>query len=98
MAKPSRLPSVCAERTYFVGSETFQRKMYFHNGPLAPLLVETIYNYRDAQKFLIHAFVIMPEHMHLLLTPMEGVTLEKALQLIKRGFFLPSKERATKKL
>ena len=86
MAKPSRLPSVCAERTYFVGTETFQRKIYFHNGPLAPLLVETIYNYRAAGKFLLHSFVIMPDHLHLLLTPGPGMTLERSLQMIKGGF------------
>lgn len=86
MAKPSRLPSVCAERTYFVGSETFQRKMYFHNGPLAPLLIETVYSYRASGKFLLHSFVVMPEHVHLLLTPMQGMTLEKSVQLIKGGF------------
>ncbi len=28
----------------------------------------------------------MPEHLHVLLTPAEGVTLEKSAQLIKGGF------------
>jgi putative transposase len=35
-------------------------------------------------KFLLHEFVLMPDHFHLLLTPKE--TLEKAIQLIKGGF------------
>jgi putative transposase len=48
--------------------------------------VETIYNYRTAGKFLLHSFVVMPDHMHLLLTPAAGMTLEKTLQLIKGGF------------
>ena len=34
----------------------------------------------------IHAFVVMPDHVHLLLTPSEDVSLEKAMQFIKGGF------------
>lgn len=94
MAKPSRLPSACAEKTYFVGSETYQRRLLFHNGPLAEFLLETIYEYRKQQKFLLHSFVIMPDLIHLLLTPGMSVTLERALQLIKGGFsFRVKKEK-----
>ncbi len=34
--------------------------------------------------YLLHAFVIMPEHMHLLLTPTQS--LEYAMQIVKGGF------------
>jgi len=34
----------------------------------------------------IHAFVVMPDHVHLLLTPEPEVSLEKAMQFIKGGF------------
>ncbi len=34
----------------------------------------------------IHAFVVMPDHVHLLMTPAEDVSLEKAMQFIKGGF------------
>jgi Transposase IS200 like len=34
----------------------------------------------------LHAFVLMPEHVHLLLTPVSDVTLERAIQLIKGGY------------
>jgi hypothetical protein len=33
-----------------------------------------------------HEFVIMPNHLHLLLTPAAEIPLEKALQFIKGGF------------
>jgi putative transposase len=33
----------------------------------------------------LHAFVIMPDHVHALLTPGEQNTLEKAVQMIKGG-------------
>jgi putative transposase len=31
----------------------------------------------------LHAFVLMPDHMHLLITPAVDIALEKAIQLIK---------------
>lgn len=35
--------------------------------------------------YKIHAFVVMPDHIHLLLTP-QDIVLERAMQLIKGGF------------
>jgi len=54
---------------------------------LAPL------EYRRQGRFLLHAFVIMPEHFHALITPAPEVSLEKAMQFIKGGlsFRLKSK-------
>ena len=37
-------------------------------------------------KYLLHEFVIMPDHMHLLITPSEEISLERAMQFIKGGF------------
>jgi putative transposase len=37
-------------------------------------------------RFVLHEFVIMPNHFHLLLTPAAEIPLEKALQFIKGGF------------
>lgn len=53
---------------------------------MAGLLVDTLYAYREQQKYALHEFVIMPDHVHLLLTPSEQITLEKCIQLIKGGF------------
>jgi putative transposase len=51
---------------------------------MANCFLEVLENYRRQRKFLLHEFVLMPDHFHLLLTPTE--TLEKAVQLIKGGF------------
>ncbi len=45
--------------------------------------METIRHYSKTS-YRLHAFVVMPDHLHLLLTPSESV--EKAVQLIKGGF------------
>jgi len=39
----------------------------------ARLFLRTIYAYRRQGKLQLHAFVLMPEHVHLLLTPAEDV-------------------------
>jgi len=43
-------------------------------------------DYRGHGRFLLHAFVIMPDHFHALITPAPDVSLEKAMQFIKGGF------------
>ena len=35
----------------------------------------------------MHDFVLMPNHLHIILTPAPSVSLEKAMQLIKGGSF-----------
>jgi putative transposase len=49
------------------------------------LLLCLLLSYRTEKKYLLHEFVVMPDHFHLILTP-EGITLERAMQLIKGGF------------
>jgi putative transposase len=51
---------------------------------MARLFLEVLQHYRLQNKYLLHEFVLMPDHFHLLITPTE--TRERALQLIKGGF------------
>jgi putative transposase len=71
--------------TYFVTTQTFGRRKLFQVDQLAELLVKTLFHYRDEQKYLLHEFVIMPDHLHLILTP-NDITLERAVQFIKGGY------------
>jgi putative transposase len=50
------------------------------------LFLQTLYRYRREGRFQLHAFVVMPEHVHILLTPTDEATLEHAVQLIKGGY------------
>ncbi|HEV2418235.1 MAG TPA: transposase [Terriglobia bacterium] len=52
----------------------------------ATLLVDVMRSYVAAGKFKLHDFVIMPDHVHLLITVEEEMTIEKAMQFIKGGF------------
>jgi len=73
-------------RTYLVTAVTAQRRRLFQVTATAELFQQTILNYRNQGKFLLHAYVIMPDHFHALLTPAPDVSLEKAMQFIKGGF------------
>lgn len=59
---------------------------------MAELLIATMLDYRDQGRFLLHAFVVMPTHLHVLLTVLEGMTIEKATQYIKGGFSHQARE------
>jgi len=71
--------------TYFVTANRIQGD-YIFRGELASLLIEVLYHYRAQKKFLLHGFVIMPDDLHLLISPISGTSLYRAMQLIKRGF------------
>ncbi|MFZ0705931.1 MAG: transposase [Candidatus Korobacteraceae bacterium] len=73
-------------RTFFITAVTWQRRPIFRAEPMAQLFLDTLQRYRSQRKFLLHEFVLMPDHFHLLLTPAPEVSLEKAVQLVKGGF------------
>jgi putative transposase len=79
-------PGMDSERLFFVTTVTAQRRPIFRREATAELLISTIAHYRNAGKFLLHEFVVMPDHVHLLITPAEEISLERAVQLIKGGF------------
>ena len=52
----------------------------------AELLIDVLRALVADRRFELHDFVIMPDHLHLLLTVFDGMTVEKAVQLIKGRF------------
>jgi REP-associated tyrosine transposase len=71
--------------TYFVTTKAWQNVSVFQVLESAEIVVRKILEYRDKQNYMLHEFVLMPNHLHLLVTPYESVSLEKAVQLIKGG-------------
>ena len=72
--------------TYALTTATYQRRSLFIRTANAELLVKTLFHYRDQGRYQLHGFVVMPEHLHVLLTPSEGQTIERCAQCIKGGF------------
>jgi len=78
-------PSPTGSNTYFITNATSDRRRLFQLEANAALFLETLQHYRKEGRFKLHAFVVMPDHIHLLLTPLE-ITIERAIALIKGGF------------
>jgi len=70
---------------YFVTTDTWERHALFINTALASIVVEQIVSCRERGFYKLHAFVQMPEHLHMLLTPGDETAIEKAMQMIKGG-------------
>jgi putative transposase len=51
----------------------------------ADIVERKVFEHRDKGEYLVHRYVIMPDHLHVMLTPGSGTTLERAAQLIKGG-------------
>src|SRR5882757_8282820 len=73
-------------RTYFITTSTANRRRLFQVEANAQLLLEVLMEQRVKNRFHLHAFVLMPDHMHAILTPAPDVSLEKAVQFIKGNF------------
>ncbi len=86
--RPAREPNRNSDATYFVSTQTAGRKPFFRHKRWARLMMATLQRYAE-KDFILHAYVIMPDHLHLLITPNES--LEKAVQLIKGGFSFRAK-------
>lgn len=80
--RPSREVVRQTGQTYFVSSQTADRKPLFRYQRWAELFLQVLEVYRSG--YLLHAYVLMPDHIHLLLTPKDS--LEVAVQKLKGGF------------
>jgi putative transposase len=73
-------------RTFFVTSSTSQKMRLLQSERMARLFVDVLFSYRAAGRFKVHAFVVMPDHIHVLLSVDSSTTIEAAMQFIKGGF------------
>jgi putative transposase len=93
MAKPPRDHTSFGSETYFITANTCGRRPLFQNERMASLFITSLYHYREQKKFLLHEFVLMRDHFHLILTP-SSIAIERVVQFVKGGFSY----RATKEL
>ncbi len=90
MAKPFRNAAARAvlstSRTFFVTTKTSMGRRLLQSECNATLFVDVLRSYARSRKFKVHDFVVMPDHVHLLLTVEQDMTIERAVQFIKGGF------------
>lgn len=90
MAHPARNASaaniVNPSRTFFVTTGTNIGRRILQSERNAQLLIDVLRSLVAERRFELHDFVIMPDHLHLLLTVYGEMTIEKAMQLVKGRF------------
>ena len=82
MAKAVRTPSPGMS---YITTATRDRRPIFEISRVAELFIETLLHYRTLGHYKLHAYVVMPDHVHLVVTP-QCITLDQAVGLIKNGF------------
>jgi putative transposase len=90
MAHPARNASPAdilnPSRTFFVTTGTHMGRRLLQSERNAKLLIDVLRSLVAEGRFELHDFVIMPDHVHLLLTVYDEMTIEKAMQLMKGRF------------
>lgn len=59
---------------------------------MANLFIDVLRSYMRARKFKVHDFVVMPDHVHVLLSLGPEISIEKAAQLMKGNFSFRAKK------
>ncbi|MGA2277013.1 MAG: transposase [Terracidiphilus sp.] len=90
MARPSRNSSpdwiLNPARVFFVTTKTSMGRALLQSERNAMLLIDVLRSLVAEHKFKVQDFVVMPDHLHLLMTVDLEMTIEKAMQLIKGRF------------
>jgi putative transposase len=71
---------------FFVTTGTAGGRSLFQTDRMAGLFIDVLRNQVRSKKMTIHEFVVMPDHILILMTLSGDMTIEKAMQLIKGGF------------
>ena len=90
MSKPSRNSErgsiVSSSRTFFVTTKTSMGRALLQSERNATLFVDVLRSCVREGNLTVHDFVVMPDHVHLLITLSGQITIEKTMQLIKGRF------------
>jgi putative transposase len=90
MAHPARNAApaniLSPSRIFFATTKTSMGRRLLQSDRNANLLIDVLRSLIAERKFQLHDFVIMPDHIHLLIEVGNEMTIEKAMQLIKGRF------------
>ena len=86
--KPAREHATNNAQMYFVTAKTWESRALFRAESWARLFFQNLLAHRDS--YLLHEFVLMPDHFHLLVSP--SIPLERTVQFVKDGFSFRAKK------
>jgi REP element-mobilizing transposase RayT len=58
--------------TYFITASCFQKQCLLQSETRAGLFTDVLYHYQKQGRYLLHEFVVMPNHFHLLIAAKAG--------------------------
>lgn len=73
------------DQAMLITTVTHNRRPYFKNDVLAREAVDQIYRVQEHRPFFLFGFVIMPDHVHLLVNVPEPETISNIMRLYKMG-------------
>lgn len=82
------------QSTYAITISTFQQHRHFQRTANAELFIATLFQHRDKGRFQLHGFVVMPDHVHVLITPAIDQSTAKCIQFIKGGYSFAVREHS----
>ncbi|MEI9977542.1 MAG: transposase [Edaphobacter sp.] len=82
------------QSTYAITILTFQRHRHFQRTANAELFITTLFQHRDKNRFQLHGFVVMPDHVHVLITPAANESTAKCIQYIKGGYSFAARQQS----
>ena len=91
--KHVNLPDYC----YNLATNTKHRVKWFSQPDLAYEVVDAIYEYRERYGFKLLAFVVMPDHLHLMIIPGGGKPVSEIVKEIKRASSIKINKRLKRK-
>jgi putative transposase len=90
MAHPARnaVPAdiLSPSRIFFATTKTSMSRRLLQSERNAKLLIDVMRSLVAEHRFKLHDFVVMPNHIHVLIEVAGEMTIEKAMQLIKGRF------------
>lgn len=81
MARPKHIGS--DGQYYFVTTATHGRTPIFKREELAEAVVNALYHLRDLGGVRLHGFVVMPDHVHTIISLVGGKTLPQVMHSLK---------------
>jgi putative transposase len=92
MAHPARnarpYQVLSGKRLFFVTTKPSMSRRLLQSERNATLLIDVLRSNVGAGKFKLHDFVIMPDHVHLLMTLPERLRLKKLCSLLRADFLI----------
>jgi len=70
---------------FFITTQTYRNQKFFLNKDRAEIVIDYIYRAKEKMIDFLLAFVVMPEHLHLLIVPKSKYSISQIMLFIKKG-------------